>query len=419
MNEELDVQFRKFKNRIVGYGIERADQLLAHPENWAIHPKSQRDAMKSTLESLGWVMPLVVNVQTKHVLDGHLRDDIAIEADDPVPVVYVDLSPEEEIQALATINTIAMQAKVDKEKMQALRDQLTNLSPSLEGLLARATGTSRKMPDRATSAEELAELADEWDTAEGQVWKIAGGAGFHYIVCGSSTDRILVNRVLTLARPSLIVTDPPYGVDYIKTKSGMNIKGFEDIGERFEDIKGDTTPEIRPLLVASLGFALENAVTGAAVYVWHPPLSASNEFYAALDDLDIVPHRQIVWVKPSLVMTRSGMYHWRHEVCIFGWRRGDMPEWFGPKNQTTVWEMDRAGDKLPHPTQKPLAAYTTPMQNHTRKGGVCYDPFAGSFTVVEAAERAERCAVAIELDPKYVALGLARAASMSLKPELL
>ena len=108
-----------------------------------------------------------------------------------------------------------------------------------------------------------------------------------------------------------------------------------------------------------------------------------------------------------MVLTRSGMYHWQHEPCFYGWRRGHMPPWYGDKSQTSVWEIGRDRDAV-HPTQKPVALWMPGIDNHTRPGEICYEPFSGSGSQIISAEQAGRRCYAMELSPNYVDVAVRR-----------
>lgn len=107
-----------------------------------------------------------------------------------------------------------------------------------------------------------------------------------------------------------------------------------------------------------------------------------------------------------------GDYHWQHELCFYGWRRGYRPPFYGERNQTTIWSIGRENEKV-HPTQKPLALFEIPMDNNTRRGDVVYEPFAGSGSQILAAEQKGRKCRAIEIEPAYVAVALERWTTMT------
>jgi len=111
----------KIKNRIIGSGEEQLDQIMFNPRNWRIHPLSQQDALKGVLEEVGWVQQVIVNRRTGNLIDGHLRCQLAArEGQKTIPVVYVDVSEDEEALVLATLDPIAAMAATDKQKLDEL-----------------------------------------------------------------------------------------------------------------------------------------------------------------------------------------------------------------------------------------------------------------------------------------------------------
>lgn len=125
-----------WQSRIVGEGEEAPDQILANPRNWRIHPAQQQEALGAMLDRVGWVQRIVVNRRTGHLVDGHLRVTLALRRDEPkVPVVYVDLSPEEEDLVLATLDPLGGLAVMDREQIQALTCDIEK-DAQVEGLLS-------------------------------------------------------------------------------------------------------------------------------------------------------------------------------------------------------------------------------------------------------------------------------------------
>jgi DNA modification methylase len=150
----------------------------------------------------------------------------------------------------------------------------------------------------------------------------------------------------------------------------------------------------------------------AAWYLWHAHLTQGFFAAAAAAAADVILSRQIIWAKPQLILGR-GDYHWKHEPCFYGWRKGHRPPFYGERNQTTVWEIGYEGtrnksDAKLHPTQKPTGIFDAPMLNHVRVGEICAEPFSGSGSQIIAGERNNRRVFAMELEPKYVAVALER-----------
>jgi len=130
-----------FASRIVGEGVEAPDQLLANPQNWRRHPKEQRDALRAMLRGVGWVQRVIVNRTTGHIVDGHLRVEVAMADNEPaVPVIYVELSETEERAVLAAIDPIGGMAETDQAQLDELLDGLKTGDDGLDAFLAGLVG---------------------------------------------------------------------------------------------------------------------------------------------------------------------------------------------------------------------------------------------------------------------------------------
>ena len=156
-----------WRNRIVGHGAEAPDQLLANPRNWRVHPKDQQRALAGALDEVGWVQQVLVNRTTGHLVDGHLRVELAITRGEPsVPVTYLDLTEEEELLVLATLDPLAAMANAEKDVLATLLAELTTGDEALRAMLddlAREshidlTREGLTEPDEAPAVPEPAEV---------------------------------------------------------------------------------------------------------------------------------------------------------------------------------------------------------------------------------------------------------------------
>ena len=220
----------------------------------------------------------------------------------------------------------------------------------------------------------------------------------HRIVCGDSTLPEYVEKCLNGAEPILMVTDPPYGVNYDASwrtiqdgRNGRNVKSF---GKVANDDRSDWS-------LAYYQFP------GSVAYVWHSALYA-DIVLTSLKDCDFQIIYQIIWVKQSAF--GRGDYHWYHEPCWCAVKKGHAHNWQGSRKERTVWDIQsRAAlgntvemeESTGHSTQKPIECMAKPIRNNTAKGEGVYDPFLGSGTTLIAAEQLSRICYGIELSPAY------------------
>jgi len=194
-----------WRSRILGSSEEDPAQLLANPRNWRIHTTAQRKALRGALDTVGWVQQVIVNKATGHVVDGHARIEEALSRNEPtVPVLWVDLSPDEELLVLATLDPIAAMATTDEAKTNDLLAEITVDDAGLARLLD-SLGAKRPM---LADPDAVPEPVAEPYVKPGDLWRL----GDQRILCGDATDPDAVARLLDGAQPRLLVTDPPYGV---------------------------------------------------------------------------------------------------------------------------------------------------------------------------------------------------------------
>ena len=403
-----------WRNRIVGHGEEPPAQLLANPANWRLHPKEQQAALAGALAQVGWVAQVLVNRTTGHVVDGHLRVELAISRGEPtVPVAYVELSAEEERLVLATLDPLAAMAAAEKDALTALLAKLETEDTALARMLAELAdehGIRRPILGDPDEVPPVPEEADVY-VQTGELWLL----GEHRLLCGDATDASAVTRLLDGAQPTLLATDPPYGVSLDPTwRDGV----YNDLGpaeqpymqrtdgHRNTTLSGDTRIDW------SDAFALVPSLDVG--YVWHAGVHAA-EVAAGLLRIGFEIASQVIWDKGLFAMSR-GWYHWGHEPCWVVRKPGVANLFQGSRDQSTIWrapspKMIMAGsdeEKHDHPAQKPVLLFETPIRNHTAAGDALYDPFLGSGTALVAAETLGRRCYGMEIEPRYVQLTIER-----------
>ena len=208
-------------------------------------------------------------------------------------------------------------------------------------------------------------------------------------MCGDSTSTECVQKLMGGLQADLLLTDPPYGVDYTgKTKDELKIEN---------DAKSDDD------FIAFLRQAFESAdsvmKSGAVFYIWHAD-SKAYVFRMACQMTGWEVRQVLIWVKNAMVMGRQD-YQWKHEPCLYGWKAGAGHLWASDRKQTTVLEFDRPTKNKEHPTMKPVALFDYQIKNNTKGGDIVLDLFAGSGTTVIACEQNGRTEYVMEYDPRY------------------
>jgi DNA modification methylase len=226
----------------------------------------------------------------------------------------------------------------------------------------------------------------------GDLWQL----GSHRLICGDSTSADVVQRLLGDVRPLLMVTDPPYGVEY--DPSWRNQAGAAKT-KRTGKVLNDDRADWRK------AWAL---FPGDVAYVWHGALHAG-EVADSLVAAGFAVRSQIIWAKDRLVLSR-GDYHWQHEPCWYAVRVRGKGHWAGDRKQTTLWHISGKGQDAAtvHGTQKPVECMRRPILNNSSPGQAVFEPFMGSGTTLIAAETTGRICFGIELNPAYVDVAIER-----------
>jgi DNA modification methylase len=330
------------------------------------------------------VQPIVWNSRTNRVVGGHQRfDALKSLGKTEAQVVVVDLPEAEEKALNLTLNNPAITGEFTDD-LQAILAELSQL-PELEleelRLDALLDSTLAGIVE-----DEVPEPPKKPITRSSDLWIL----GDHRLLCGDSTSHQDVARLLEGARPRLMVTDPPYGVQYDphwRTEAAK--RGLLTYGPRREGtVANDDRMDWRDAW---------KLFPGDVSYVWHAGVFAASMAWQ-LEDSGFEIRSQIIWRKPAFAISR-GHYHWQHEPCWYAVRCGTSAGWIGDRSQTTVWDViGRSETKTDHGTQKPVECMARPIRNHE---GDVYEPFAGSGTTVIAAEQLHRRCVAMEIDPAW------------------
>lgn len=242
--------------------------------------------------------------------------------------------------------------------------------------------------------EEVLEAEeDDFDTTPPEEPKTVLGdlyeIGEHRLLCGSSTEVDNWENIMIGQLADLVVTDPPYKVDYTgSTKEKLKIQNDKFNDSDFYQFLYD--------FYSALGAYSKK---GASWYVWHADSEGSN-FRQAMKDAGIMVKQCLIWIKNSMVMGRQD-YQWKHEPCLYGWKEGAAHAWYSDRKQTTVLEFDRPNRNAEHPTMKPIELISYQITNSSKIGDLVSDGFLGSGTTMVAAHQLKRKCYGMELDAKY------------------
>ena len=376
---------------------------------YARNPRRNEGAVAkvaASLKEFGWRQPIVVDCEGV-VIVGHTRLMGAQRlrmAEVPVHVAE-GLSPAQVKAYRLADNRTHEEAEWDTDLLGLELGDLRDLDFDL-GLTGfdddEIAGALAGPTEGLTDPDEVPPLPAQATSRLGDVWVL----GRHRLVCGDSTDPAVVAAALDGVVPHLMVTDPPYGVEYDpawRERAGVNTVTAAK-GRVLNDDRADWRE----------AWAL---FPGEVAYVWHGALHAAL-VAESLAAAGFAIRSQIIWDKTRLVIGR-GDYHWQHEPCWYAVRKGKAGHWSGDRSQTTVWAIPHRRNETGHGTQKPVACMQRPIENNSSPGQAVYEPFCGSGTTLIAAEVTGRACHAIELDPAYVDVAVQRWQAFTGLPALL
>ena len=379
------------------------DELIPYARNSRTHSDAQVAQIAASMVEWGWTNPVLVD-ESGNVLAGHGRILAARQLGyEDVPTMVADGWTEAQKKAYVIAdNKLAENAGWDtgmlSVELGVLDTDGFDLSligfdeDALAGLLADKT-------EGLTDPDEVPEAPEEPATVLGDLWVL----GNHRLLCGDSTSADDVEKVLNGVKPHLMVTDPPYGVDY--SPEWRKALGQEGILERRS--QGGAVGKVMNDDRADWADAW-SLFPGDVVYAWSAPGALQNTAAAALERSGFEIRTQIIWAKSSFVIGR-GHYHYQHEPCWYAVKKGKKGYWNGDRTQSTVWSINRPSkNETGHSTQKPVECMRRPIVNNSSVGQAVYEPFSGSGTTIIAAEMESRACYAIELNPAYVDVAIKR-----------
>ena len=366
---------------------------------YARNPRNNADAVAKVAASIkeyGWRQPIVID-EERVIIAGHTRLMAAQRLGlEKVPVhIATGLTPQQVKAYRLADNRVAAEAEWDRDLLALELGELNNEDydltvtgfddDELAALLASGA-------EGLTDPDDIPDVPEEPQTVIGDVWLL----GNHRLVCGDSTNADDVAKCLNGVEPHLMVTDPPYGVEYDADwrNHAMRANGAAVGGRAVGKVENDDNADW------SEAWAL---FPGDVAYVWH----AGNKANIVADSLiacGLNIRAQIIWVKNNLIIGR-GDYHPKHEPLWYAVKKSRKGHYCGGRKQSTVWEIDKPRkSETGHSTQKPVECMKRPIENNSSPGQAVYDPFLGSGTTIIAAEMTGRVCHGLELSPEYFAV---------------
>ena len=363
------------------------EKLVPYARNARTHSKEQILQLRASLREFGFVNPVIVD-KDLNIIAGHGRILAAKEEGiTEVPCVFAEHLTEAQKRAyIIADNRLAMNAGWDMEMLSVEISELQGADFDVsvlgfdEAELSKLMGDIEDVKDDDFDVDE--ELKKPAVTKVGDLWLL----GNHRLICGDSTKIDTFTVLMDGKQANLVVTDPPYNVNY--EGSAGKLKNDNMADEAFYTF----------LLSAFKN--MEAAMTkDASIYVFHADTEGLN-FRKAFSDAGFYLSGTCIWKKQSLVLGRSP-YQWQHEPVLFGWKKAGKHNWYSDRKQTTIWEFEKPKKNSDHPTMKPVPLIAYPILNSSMVNSIVLDPFGGSGSTLVACEQTERICYTIELDEKY------------------
>jgi DNA modification methylase len=385
-------------------------KLVPNSRNARTHSDEQVTQLAASIEEWGWTIPVLVD-EAGGIIAGHGRVMAAhrLGLEDVPVMVAAGWSDSKKRAYMLADNKLTLNAEWDLDRLAIEIAELraSDFDISLIGFDESEIDELLKADDAGLSdPEEAPEPPAEPVSLLGDVWLL----GKHRLVCGDCTDPLVVDKALGGVKPHLMVTDPPYGVEYDpnwrneRARDSRRAIGSSLLGKRVigAGAIGKVPNDDRSDWREAWGL-----FPGEVAYCWHGGYHAARSQFA-LESCEFYIRAQIIWVKNNIVIGR-GDCHWKHEACWYAVRKGATGHSQGDRTQTTVWEIDRPQkSETGHSTQKPVECMKRPIENNSSPGQAVYDPFVGSGTTIIAAEMTGRVCHAIELHPPYVDVSMLR-----------
>ena len=371
---------------ILNLGLEEIKPYEKNPRN----NDNAVDAVAASIREFGFKVPIIID-KDNIIVAGHTRYKAAKKIGlKTVPCIKADDLTDEQVKAFRLAdNKVSEQAEWD---FDLLNEELETITMDMEQF-----GFEMEEETQTEIIEDdVPDVPEEPKSKYGQVYQL----GNHRLMCGDSTKKEDVEKLVREQKMDLLITDPPYNVEIVggnhsdspserKKKGNMTIKNDKMDNDSFHKFLFDVFTN-----------AYNALKDGASFYCWYASREVVN-FQTSIEESGFTVKQELIWNKSSLVMGRQD-YQWKHEPCLYGWKETDSHAWYGDRKQTTVIDWERPNKSDLHPTMKPIGLFDYQIRNSSKAGDNILDLFGGSGTTIMACEQNNRNAYVMEYDPKYV-----------------
>ena len=359
---------------------------------YAKNPRKNKEAVakvSASIKEFGWRQPIVVD-KDYVIIAGHTRLMAARSlALAKVPIhIASDLTKAQVKAYRIADNRVGEEAEWDHDLLKLELEDLGSMDIDLSLLGFDPNELDDLLLDTdGLPSEEDNQIPDEVKSIckPGDIWLL----GDHRICCGDATAREFYERLLEGKQVDMVLTDPPYNVNY----QGKNDKGLTIQNDKMKD--GDFRAFLSKVYV-NLFVSMKE---GAPIYVFHSDMEDHN-FKEALMDAGLKIAQCLIWKKNQKTFGRRD-YNWKHEPILYGWKEGAAHPWYSDRCQTSIVEFDNPPTSAEHPTMKPVEMLTYFLGNSSKKGDLVWDSFLGSGSTLIACERIGRRCAGLEIDPHY------------------
>ena len=348
---------------------------------------AEYEKLKLSITEFGYVEPVIWNQTTGRVVGGHQRLKVLQDMGmTEIDCVIIEVSEEKEKALNIALNKISGDWDTDKLALLITDLQGSDFDVSLTGFEpAEIDALFKDDIKDAVKDDDFdveAELKKPTITKFGDIWTL----GNHRLICGDSTKAETLELLMCGKKANLVVTDPPYNVNYEGSAGKIKNDNMENAA-------------FYEFLLAVFQNAEQSMTEDASIYVFHADTEGLN-FRKAFVDAGFYLSGTCIWKKQSLVLGRSP-YQWQHEPVLFGWKKKGKHQWYTGRKESTIWEFDKPKKNGDHPTMKPIPLIAYPIMNSSMSNCIVLDLFGGSGSTLIACEQTNRVCRLVELDEKF------------------